>query len=503
MLYKGIQFQNVSFQYISQVQPLFENFSAHFVNGWTGITGANGAGKTTLLKLAIGELEPMKGSIHTKDRMIYCPQRTDQIPNKFEDFLFPGDALSHQLMGNLKIEFDWYYRWDSLSHGERKRVQLAVALWQEPDLLAIDEPTNHIDYDAKKLVLTTLKNFKGTGLIISHDRLFLDSLCSKCVFIDPPEILIFNGGYSEGLKQKEMIESNLSTQFVKLKRETKKIEKEISKRRDEANRANKKRSKKGLHIKDHDSRDKKNLARVSGKDGHAGKLMNQLKGRHEHLRNEKENITIKKKYDMGIWLQGNFSRKDYLFQSETRQISLGERKTLNIPDLDIRPSDKIALIGPNGTGKSTLLKWIVEKCDLQTDKLIYLPQEIDLRNSQLILNEIKSLSHEKLGLLLTIVNRLGSDPKRILESQTPSPGELRKILLALGITFEPYLIIMDEPTNHLDLPSIECLEEALEDCPCGLLLVSHDYAFLKKLTSKVWEINLFSGVEYSLKVYNW
>ena len=89
---------------------------------------------------------------------------------------------------------------------------------------------------------------------------------------------------------------------------------------------------------------------------------------------------------------------------------------------------------------------------------------------------------------MTIVSRLGSRPERLLESTEPSPGEFRKLLLALGMTYEPHIIIMDEPTNHMDLPSIECLEQALSDCPCCLVLISHDRYFLEKLTDIRWNI---------------
>ncbi|MBN1214556.1 MAG: ABC transporter ATP-binding protein, partial [Candidatus Lokiarchaeota archaeon] len=116
------------------------------------------------------------------------------------------------------------------------------------------------------------------------------------------------------------------------------------------------------------------------------------------------------------------------------------------------------------------------------------PQEIPLERSQQILNEALALPNEKLGHLMTIVSRLGSLPQRLLESTEPSPGEFRKLLLALGMTYQPHIIIMDEPTNHLDLPSIECLEQALSDCPCCLVLVSHDRYFLEKLTEQRWEI---------------
>lgn len=95
------------------------------------------------------------------------------------------------------------------------------------------------------------------------------------------------------------------------------------------------------------------------------------------------------------------------------------------------------------------------------------------------------LPNEKLGRMMTVVSRLGSRPHRLLDSVEPSPGEIRKILLATGIANMPYLIVMDKPTNHLDLPSIECLQHALTDYPCGLLLVSHDQLFLDALAQNM------------------
>ena len=100
-----------------------------------------------------------------------------------------------------------------------------------------------------------------------------------------------------------------------------------------------------------------------------------------------------------------------------------------------------------------------------------------------------------LGRMMTVVSRLGSRPHRLLESAEASPGEIRKILLAIGIARMPHLIVMDEPTNHLDLPSIECLEEALAECPCGLWLVSHDERFLERLTRTRWRIGDHAELE--------
>ena len=114
---------------------------------------------------------------------------------------------------------------------------------------------------------------------------------------------------------------------------------------------------------------------------------------------------------------------------------------------------------------------LISLLDLSTEQLTYIPQEIDVHAARVLLMEVRSLRKEQLGHVMTIVSRLGSRPQRLLETTDPSPGEVRKLLLGLGIPRVPHLIIMDEPTNHLDLPSIQCLESAFQQCPCGLLLV--------------------------------
>jgi ATPase subunit of ABC transporter with duplicated ATPase domains len=131
---------------------------------------------------------------------------------------------------------------------------------------------------------------------------------------------------------------------------------------------------------------------------------------------------------------------------------------------------------------------LLQKNTLPEERVLYLPQEISAKQSAAILLEVKNVRPAELGRLMQIVSRLGSRPERILESELPSPGEVRKLLIALGIQKNPHLIVMDEPTNHLDLPSIECLQTALQDCPCALLMVSHDQAFLEALTSINWVI---------------
>ncbi len=490
-----LNFNHITFAYETATAVLFQDISLHAATGWTGVIGPNGSGKTTLMKLATGLLQPIKGQINVPERAIYCAQRTDEIPSQLDDLVSSATKFSHLIKSQLGIYDDWVNRWNTLSHGERKRAQIAVALWLEPDVLAIDEPTNHVDAQAREIISQALHSFKGIGLLVSHDRELLDSLCYQCIFIDPPEVILRPGGYSQAIKAIEEEGQSVKKQYLLKKNTLKKLQREVTRRKTVAMQSQKRLSKKGLAKKDHDARAKKDQARLSGKDAVAGKLQKQLSGRLSQAAEKFESIKLKKEHTLGIWLSVCVSKIYFLLQLAAFSLSLGVNKRLYYPELLIKPKDRIGITGDNGAGKSTLIRHILTKINAPQENITYIPQEIPLERSQEILNQALKLSHEKLGYLMTIVSRLGSQPQRLLESTEPSPGEFRKLLLALGMTYEPHIIIMDEPTNHLDLPSIECLEEALADCPCSLVLVSHDRYFLNKLTEQRWEFVKDDDVE--------
>jgi ATPase subunit of ABC transporter with duplicated ATPase domains len=156
----------------------------------------------------------------------------------------------------------------------------------------------------------------------------------------------------------------------------------------------------------------------------------------------------------------------------------------------MKADDRIAITGPNGAGKSTLVRAIIATLNLERERVIDMPQEVNAADAAQILEAARALPDDRLGYVLNVVSRLGSRPQRLLESRDPSPGEIRKLLLALGMARSPHLIVMDEPTNHLDLPSIEALESALDECPCGLVLVSHEERFLERLARVRWRITM-------------
>jgi ATPase subunit of ABC transporter with duplicated ATPase domains len=485
----SIQFQNVSFSYDRATQPLIRDMSVCFTRGWTGIVGGNGAGKSTILKLATGGLEPQQGRVVIPEFAIYCQQRTDNAPDQLYNLISSMSGDAFRIKGRLDIKDDWIQRWTTLSHGERKRAQIAVAIWRKPQVLAVDEPTNHLDAEAQNLLYTALSSFGGVGMLVSHDRKLLDDLCHQCLFVDPPDAILRPGNYSHGLQQSEMDEISVQKKRTQAKQDFSRLKREAVKRSDAASQADRKRSKRGLACKDHDTRGKIDMARVTGKDGTDGKRFNQLQGRLSQARMRMDSIKVKKSYKMGIWMSGAKSKRNTLFSLSAGSLCLGGDRWLHFPDLSMRPDDRIALTGLNGSGKSTLINYIMQSLNLQKNQVTFVPQEIDTDASRDIMARAGDLPNEKLGQMMTVVSCLGSRPHRLLESVKPSPGEIRKLLLATGIANVPHFIVMDEPTNHMDLPSIECLEQALADCPCGLLLVSHDRHFLKALTHKEWHIS--------------
>ena len=486
-----LQFDHVSFAYPGMTETLVRDVSTLFPEGtWTGIVGANGAGKTTLLKLAAGELVPSEGHVRTIGTAQYAVQRTDAPPAEWDEFMNAWDPVAMDVRQRLRVSDEWADRWEMLSHGERKRVQIAIALWHRPDVLALDEPTNHLDATGKRILLEALKGFRGAGLVVSHDRDFLDALCSQCLFVFPPTAVMRPGGVTAGESQDRREQDRAKDEHAANAAKARRLRAAAQDRREAAEQsaARTNRFKARLDVKnDHDGRAKRQLAKLTGKDGWGFTQSAALNRRAAKLAAGDGSIRVE--YEMGFWLEGAaVSPRNYVIDVPAGEIDLGDGRRLVYPSLQVRPDDRIALTGDNGLGKSTLVRFLLSRANVQSERLLVIPQEISEAESRKIHADLKKLDDAPLGRVMTLVSRLGSRPGRLLASATPSPGEIRKILLAQGVERGPHLIVMDEPTNHLDLPSIECLENALAETPCALLLVSHDERFLGKLVRKRWRL---------------
>lgn len=495
-----LTFRRVTFSYDGG-EALFTDLDLDLHPGFTGCIGANGAGKTTLLRLAVGELAPSRGRASGGGLACYCPQRTDDPPPGFAEFLEATDAASCALRGRLRVEPTWGSRWTTLSHGERKRCQIGAALWRAPDVLAIDEPTNHIDAAARALLVDALRRYRGVGLLVSHDRELLDAVCSHSLWIEPPSVELHRGGYSKAAARRRNARERNRAAYERARSERDRLEREVVERKAIAARSHQDRSKRGLAIKDHDARGRKNHARMSGKDGRAGRLYKQLLGRSDQAEKRLHSIPTQKEHARGVHLPTVRSRRDLLVDLAPTCLAMGER-VLRIGALRVLPAARIAITGANGAGKSTLVRHLHATRRLPASDVLYLPQEVAASEAAKLLADIKSLPGAALGAMMSFVRRLGSDPARLLESACPSPGELRKLLLATGIARNPQLLLLDEPTNHLDLPSIECLESALAECRCALVLVSHDERFLARLTTERWHVAVEPGGESRLRVHD-
>lgn len=199
-----IVLSDVTFAYPRATKPLIHNLSLTFAIGWTCLLGDNGCGKTTLAKLAAGLLEPQQGTIQRLDYVAWCPQDPQQAPEALLDFACAYDPLARSLRSRLALQDDMPWRFAQLSCGEQKKLRVAVALWQQPGALILDEPTNHIDHQARRQLLEVLQQFKGTGILVSHDRQLLGLLGNRCACFEQGRVILRPGNYSVVRAQMEL-----------------------------------------------------------------------------------------------------------------------------------------------------------------------------------------------------------------------------------------------------------------------------------------------------------
>lgn len=498
----SLEIQKLYFSYPSSHITLFENFSLQFNDGWTCIAGSNGCGKSTLLKLIAGLLKPDEGRIvsggqSTTGCVIYCPQETAEVPENLYSVFWSDDNEVRRFFSMLHVTEEMIGRYDSLSGGEKKRIQIACALAEQPAVLLLDEPTNHLDEGTVRMISDTLALFSGIGIIVSHDRSFADSLCKHTVYLYNEDRAFYGGrdcivcesyfgGLSKALKLREQKASHNRGEWERLDSKAA-GEKQRSRRLAEENERSKSRlAKKNIDPRDHDAKRKIDVARLGGKDRSTGDAKAHLDSQLQRTEAARDSVKKSLMRKEGFSVEGaGFAKAIVIEESD---IFASEEKTsyrLHIPRIVINPDSKIALTGQNGTGKSLFIKYLIKELEKsgRTKEVMYLPQEIPEDSKNQILSDFNELEDAERGAVLSTLYRLGSEPEN-LQQGSVSPGELRKLMISLAVEKPLSLLILDEPTNHMDITSVLALESALASLSCALIVVSHDRAFLEKVTDE-------------------
>nr|MCR5047138.1 ATP-binding cassette domain-containing protein [Treponema sp.] len=507
----SIQITKLNFSYPSSSANLFEDFSIQITDGWTCVAGSNGCGKSTLLKLIAGILRPDGGKISIGDKdlsdVVYCPQETEEVPENMYSAFWSDDNEARKFFSILCISEEMLERFESLSGGEKKRIQIACALAENPSVLLLDEPTNHLDSKSSQMISSVLLNFTGTGIIVSHDRTFADSLCGRTMhlyreadaFAGGRDLIAFDSypcGLTKALELRQSASQKSRGDWERLNSKAS-LEKQRSAKLEEENQKTKKRlSKKSIDSHDHDTQAKIDAARISGKDRSSGDAKARLESQIQKTESERDGIKKSLQRKEGFSLSGSDFSKAFVVDEITLQAG---SYRLKIPHIEISRGKKFSLTGQNGAGKSLFVKHLmslVEKSGRQ-NQVLYLPQEIPDEKKDSIFEELFSLEENERGQVLSTLYRLGSEPERLAELRNGSPafglgngqedcnnlspGELRKLMIALAVQKSLSLLILDEPTNHMDITSLVALENALAALDCAMIVVSHDKAFLQKI----------------------
>lgn len=481
-----LDLSHVSYTYPGATDPALVDVTAAFPAGWTCLVGDNGCGKTTLARIAAGLISPDSGTRTPDLPSAFCEQDAAECPAELEEFCCDWDSAAVEARGRLGVDDEWGWRWETLSGGQRKRLQVACALWHGPAVLVMDEPTNDLDAPSRDQLAQILADFDGVGILISHDRALVDRLADRCLVCTDGTWTMRPGGYTEAMGQVRHERDSLERERERAKREVGRLSAEASRRRSLADATDRRTSKRHVSPKDHDKRQRIDLALVSGKDKGAVHGAVQMEKRLARAQERLGSTVVTKRYEESLDGFGTRSRASRLIHVEEGAIEAGGF-TLKVPELWVGPEDRVGISGPNGAGKSVLVRRLMElvRPGLRT---VYIPQGVDGAVRTEALERLQELPADKAGEALSLVARLNSRPARLMDGSDTSPGETRKLLLALGLLEEPSLLVLDEPTNHLDAGSIEALERLIAGFCGAAVVVSHDRALLENACTVRWEV---------------
>jgi ATPase subunit of ABC transporter with duplicated ATPase domains len=483
----------VSHAYADDV-PLLEDVSLHLGPGWTGVVGANGAGKTTLLRILAGELAPESGEVRRLPpelEAVLCPQTVDALDPAIEALARADDAAARRWRGRLRLEPAELTRWPTLSPGERKRWQLAAALAGEPGVLLLDEPTNHVDAPARALLVLALAHFRGIGVLVSHDRALLDGITRATIRVHRRRAALWTGAYAAAKRDWEAAERAEQGRFEKLRGEQTRLAARMSERRTEHARAEARMrtSKRMKNPHDSDARGRFKATRRRSAERRLAREVDRVHARLDRVSEKLESFAFERPRGRSLFVDWAPALAPRLLELAAAELCAGDAVVLRAVDVRVDRGSRVRVAGPNGAGKTTLLCALLERARIPRERLLWLPQELAAGEPARLLDSVRALPDDVRGRTLGFVAALGVDPERLLRSRAPSPGEARKLALALGLGRQVWALVLDEPTNHLDLPSIERLEACLADYPGALVLVSHDDAFARACTRETWSLD--------------
>jgi ATPase subunit of ABC transporter with duplicated ATPase domains len=487
-----------------------------------GLLGKNGAGKTTLFRIIAGEIEADEGEVvigtgkktglisqipvypedfTTEDVLKTAHRRQYAIKDEMErlERLMSESAgvdagaydkltLEFESLGGYEIEYERNkvangldippamrtQLFSSLSGGEKTRVNLARLILEKTDILLLDEPTNHLDMRATEWLEDYLQKFKGTVLIISHDRYFLDMTVTRIVEIRHGKAEFYGGNYSFYAAEKQARYEEQLKRYEQQEKEAKRLE-EAADRLYQWGTGNKKLMQKSFAIKK----------------------------RIERLRQVEK--PDKERRMRGSFIENEF-RGDELIIIKNLSKSFPGKELFRDIELNVQGGERIALIGDNGAGKTTFLRILLgmEPCDRglvrfgPSVKYAYLPQAVRFQHPELtVLDTVMAeadLTHQSARNRLGAFKFTGEDVFK--QVSVLSGGEKSRLRLCILMSESINLLILDEPTNHLDIDSREWMEGALEDYEEALLFVSHDRYFIDRFATRIWELENGRIVDY-------
>lgn len=463
-----------------------------------GLVGKNGAGKTTLANIIYGSVLADAGSINycrKGTKIGYLMQSTCWTIDQYEE-MFHSEERHETLqtfnefssyLGIKRLDQWGQERFSGLSGGERTKLSLAYVWSSKPDLLILDEPTNHMDFQGVLWLVQELERFKGAVMIISHDRYFLDKTVHETIELEDGKLIHYQGNYSQYREEKVRNYRIQLRQYEEQKKAEEKLEAAIAELRNWAVKAHREAGKGGTASENRQI----GLKEYEGKK--AKKMDRQVKSRIKRLEKLRTEGVKKPKEEPSIYFDFESTEKKgkRIIEAKDLAKSYGDRILFKESSFYIQRGDRIGLFGPNGCGKTTLLRLLMKEENADQGelwispaaKIGYLSQDVEDLDPER--NCIELLGIEKGhhgGKARTMLANIGFKEEMLFRPVgSLSLGERTRIKLAKCIMAQCEVLILDEPTNHLDLISREQLERTLLDYNGTIILVSHDRYLLERI----------------------